>query len=56
MQEETQSILIPTSYSLEYAREIVTQMKKDITNIKVFGDYYIYFLNSKCLDTVASKS
>jgi len=42
MQEETQSIIIPTSYSVEYAREIVTQMKKDITHIKVLGEYYIF--------------
>ena len=42
MQEETQSIIIPTSYGIDYAREIVSQMKKDITHIKVLGDYYIF--------------
>ena len=42
MEQETQSIIIPLSYSIESATEIVLQMRKDITHIINIGDYYYF--------------
>ena len=42
MSEITVSIIIPTTYIIDHAREIVSQMKKSITHMQIIGNYYYF--------------